>query len=58
MGEKLGVDYITKYGKTTTNRIACFRCADNYLEKQYALHIINTVSLAERITADPEETRR
>ena len=49
IGEKLGDDYITKYGKTTTIRSACFRCTDNYLEKQYTRHIINTVSLDERI---------
>lgn len=29
IGEKLGDNYITKYGKTTTIRSACFRCADN-----------------------------
>ena len=54
MGEKLGDICITKYGKTTTIRSACFRCADNYLEKQYARHIVNTVSLDERITTEPE----
>lgn len=54
IGEKLGDGYITKYGKTTTIRSACFRCADNYLEKQYTRHIINTVSLDERITAETE----
>lgn len=54
MGEKLGNICITKYGKTTTIRSACFRCADNYLEKQYARHIVNAVSLDERITAEPE----
>lgn len=42
------------YGKTTTIKSACFRCADNYLEKQYARHIVNTVSLDERIMAEPE----
>ena len=54
IGGKLGDGYITKYGKTTTIRSACFRCADNYLEKQYTRHIINTVSLDERITAETE----
>lgn len=34
IGEKLGDICITKYGKTTTIRIACFHCADNYLQKQ------------------------
>lgn len=54
IGKKLGDDYITKYGKATTIRSACFRCADNYLEKQYTRHIINTVSLDERITEGTE----
>ncbi len=56
IGGKLGDGYITKYGKTTTIRSACFRCADNYLEKQYTRHIINTVSLDERITSEPAKT--
>lgn len=56
MGKKLGDICITKYGKATTIKSACFRCADNYLEKQYARHIINTVSLDERITSEPETT--
>ena len=46
MGEKLGDDYITKYGKTTTIRSVCFRCTDNYLQKQYTRHIANTICLA------------
>lgn len=54
MGEKLGDNYITKYGKTTTIRSACFRCADNYLEKQYTRHIMNTIRFDERITAESE----
>lgn len=56
IGKKLGDDYTTKYGKTTTIRSGCFRCADNYLEKQYTRHIINTISLDERITAESETT--
>lgn len=54
IGEKLGDICITKYGKTTTIRSACFRCADNYLQKQYTRHIANAISLDERITAEPE----
>ena len=54
IGEKLGDICITKYGKATTIKSACFRCADNYLEKKYTRHIVNTVSLDERITAEPE----
>lgn len=53
IGEKLGDNRITKYGKTTTIRSACYRYADNYLQKQYTRHIISTVSLDERITAEP-----
>lgn len=56
IGEKLGDNYITKYGKTTTIRSACFRCADNYLKKQYTRHIMNTIRLDERITSESEAT--
>ena len=54
MGKKLGDDYTTKYGKVVTIKSACYRCADNYLQKQYTRHLANTVSLDERITAEPE----
>ncbi len=54
IGEKLGDDYTTKYGKVVTIKSACYRCADNYLQKQYTRHLTNTVSLDERITAEPE----
>ena len=54
IGEKLGDNYTTKYGKTTTIRSACYRCADNYLQKQYTRHMATTISLDERITAEPE----
>lgn len=56
IGEKLGDICITKYGKPATIRSACYRCADNYLQKQYTRHIINTVSLDERITSKSETT--
>lgn len=56
IGEKLGDICITKYGKPATIRNACYRCADNYLQKQYTRHIINTVSLDERITSESETT--
>lgn len=56
IGEKLGDNSITKYGKTTTIRSACYRCADNYLQKQYTRYLANTVSLDERITAESETT--
>ena len=56
IGEKLGDEYITKYRKTTTIRSACYRCSDNYLQKQYTRHIVNTVSLDERIKSESETT--
>lgn len=54
IGEKLGDDYTTKYGKTITIKSACFRHTDRYLDKQYTAHITHTISLDERITAEPE----
>lgn len=54
IGEKLGDDYTTKYGKVVTIKSACYRCADNYLQKQYTRYMTNTISLDERITAEPE----
>lgn len=56
IGEKLGNDYTTKYGKVVSIKSACYRCTDNYLQKQYTRHIINTVSLDERITSESETT--
>lgn len=56
IGEKLGDNYITKYGKVVTIKSACYRCADNYLQKQYTLHIANTIRLDERITSEPAKT--
>lgn len=54
IGEKLGDNCITKYGKVVSIKSACYRCADNYLQKQYTRHLSNTISLDERITAEPE----
>ncbi|MCI6658345.1 MAG: hypothetical protein MSC55_01400 [Faecalibacterium sp.] len=54
ISEKLGDDYTTKYGKVVTIKSACYRCADNYLQKQYTRHIANSISLDERITAESE----
>mgnify|MGYP002729093236 CR=1 FL=1 len=56
IGGKLGDDYTTKYGKVVSIKSACYRCADNYLQKQYTRHLANTVSLDERITAESETT--
>lgn len=54
IGEKLGDDYTTKYGKVVTIKSACYRCADNYLQKQYTRHLANTTSLNEQIATEPE----
>ncbi len=53
IGKKLGDNYITKYGKVVTIKYACYRCADNYLQKQYTRYMANTISLDERITSEP-----
>lgn len=56
IGEKLGDNYTTKYGKVVTVKSACYRCADNYLQKQYTRYMANTISLDERITSEPAKT--
>ena len=56
MGKKLGDDYTTKYGKVVTIKSACYRCADNYLQKQYTRYMANTISLNERIMSEPVKT--
>ena len=48
IGEKLGDNYTTKYGKAVTIKSACYRCADNYLQKQYTRYMATTISLDER----------
>lgn len=54
MGKRLDDVYVTKTGGKITIKQACFRYTDRYLDKQYTRHIINTVSLDERITAESE----
>lgn len=54
MGKRLDDVYVTKTGRKITIKQACFRYTDRYLDKQYTRHIINTVSLDERITAESE----
>ena len=54
IGEKLGDNYTTKYGKVVTIKSACYRCADNYLQKHYTRHLSNTISLDEQIATEPE----
>lgn len=56
IGEKLGDNCITKYGKVVTIKSACYRCTDNYLQKQYTRYMATTISLDERITAESETT--
>ena len=56
IGKKLGDNYTTKYGKVVTIKSACYRCADNYLQKQYTRYMANIISLDERITAESETT--
>lgn len=56
IGEKLGDDYTTKYGKVVTIKSACYRCADNCLQKQYTRHLSNTICLDERITSESGTT--
>lgn len=56
IGEKLGDNCTTKYGKVVTIKSACYRCADNYLQKQCTRHIANTISLDERITSETAKT--
>lgn len=56
IGEKLGDNCITKYGKVVSIKSACYRCADSYLQKRYTRHIANTISLDERITSEPAKT--
>lgn len=58
IGEKLGDNYTTKYEKVVTIQSACYRCTDNYLQKQYTRHLANTISLDERITTEPETITR
>lgn len=54
IGEKLSDNCTTKYGKVVTIKSACYRCADNYLQKQYTRYMANTISLDERIAAESE----
>ena len=56
MGKRLDNVYITKTGRKTTIKQACFRYTDRYLDKQYVHHMNYTVSLDEKITTEPETT--
>lgn len=54
MGKRLDDVYVTKTGRKITIKQACFRHTDRYLDKQYTRHIINTVSLDEKVTTKSE----
>ena len=56
IGEKLGDNYTTKYGNIVTIKSACYRCADNYLQKQYTRHLSTTINIDERITSKSAKT--
>ena len=56
IGENLGDDYTAKYGKVVSIKSACYRCADNYLQKQYTRYMANAISLNERIMSEPVKT--
>lgn len=54
MGKRLDDIYITKTGRKITIKQACFSVADRYLAKNYVAPMLNTISLNERITTEPE----
>ena len=53
IGERLGDPYVTRLGKTITVERACFRLVDRYLEKQYIRHYNRSVSLDDKLPAEP-----
>ena len=55
MGKRLDNVYITKTGRKTTIKQACFSVADGYLAKNYVALMLNTISLNEQITTEPEQ---
>ncbi len=54
MGKRLDDVYYTKTGRKITIKQACFSVADRYLAKNYVVPMINTTSLNEQITTEPE----
>ena len=54
IGKRLDDVYITKTGRKTTIKQACFSVADRYLAKNYVSPMLNTTSLNEQITTEPE----
>ena len=55
MGKRLDDVYYTKTGRKIIIKQACFSVADRYLAKNYVAPMLNTISLNERITAEPEK---
>ena len=53
IGERLGDSYVTRLGKTITVERACFRYVDRYLDKQYIRHYNRSVSLDDKLPAEP-----
>ena len=53
IGERLGDPYVTRLGKTITVERACFRYVDRYLDKQYIRHYNRSVSLDDKLPAEP-----
>ena len=54
MGKRLDDAYHTKTGRKITIKQACFSVADRYLAKNYVAPMLNTISLNEQITTEPE----
>lgn len=56
MGKRLDDAYHTKTGRKITIKQACFSVADRYLAKNFVSPMLNTISLKEQITTEPETT--
>lgn len=54
MGKRLDDAYHTKTGRKITIKQACFSVADRYLAKNHVATMLNTISLKEQITTEPE----
>lgn len=54
MDKRLDDVYYTKTGRKITIKQACFSVADRYLAKNYVAPMLNTISLNEQITTEPE----
>ena len=54
MSKRLDDAYHAKTGRKITIKQACFSVADRYLAKNYVAPMLNTISLKEQITTEPE----